>query len=322
MDTQPGQGTAMVFPGMGPGTFTDVARFMSVNPFARKLLATADDVLGYRLVDRYRESDGHYAKDAQIAFMVNCLALARWAHDRLEVAPDYVVGPSFGWRAVTAYTRALDLPDAISMAARLADCMEEYFRDEHPGLVTHSIARVPQDRLAELLREFDERGEWHDVSCRVDHDFTMITFGERQLDWVLRRVRALGGLSLYTMKPPMHSRAFTSLRHRITREVFAGLTWSDPAVPVVADQDGRVLTTGEQVRDLLLDGCDHAVCWPDVVSALSAAGVGTLYVAGQDGLFTRVACTTRAFEVVPITPRSVMRPVRGRPPRRLLAARS
>lgn len=305
---------AIVFPGMQPTAFSEVARFMLVNPYARELHAIADDVLGFSLADRYQQADGDYSLYGQISFVVNCLALARWATDRMEVAPAYATGPSFGARAAAVYSGVLDFPDAVRMTARLADTMEDYFAREHPALVTQSIARVPQEKVALLRRELEERGEWSDVSCVVDHDFTMLTVHESVLDWLQRRIRSLGGMSMYTMKPPMHSYLFGGLRDRVDAEIFDGLTWSEPRLPLVADQDGRVVTTGEGVRGMLLDGFVRTVRWPDVVSTLERAGVGRLYVSGQDGLFTRVACTTRAFEVVPVTPRSAMRPVRRRLP--------
>ncbi|MFD7258935.1 ACP S-malonyltransferase [Streptomyces sp. NPDC059874] len=306
--------TAIVFPGMQPTAFSEVAKFMLVNPYARELYAIADEVLGYRLADRYQQTDGDYSLYGQISFVVNCLALARHAGERLEIAPAYVTGPSFGARAAAVYSGVLEFADAVAMTARLADTMEEYFTREHPALVTQSIARVPQDKVEVLRQELDERGEWNDVSCVVDHDFTMLTVHESVLDWLQRRIRSFGGMSMYTMKPPMHSYLFGGLRDRVAAEIFDGLTWAEPRLPVVADQDGRVVNTGEGVREMLLDGFVRTVRWPDVVSTLKEAGVGRLYVSGQDGLFTRVACTTRAFEVVPVTPRSAMRPVRRRLP--------
>lgn len=305
--------TAIVFPGMGPTSYPEVARFMLVNRHARELLAEADEVLGYRLTDRYEQATGDHSHDGQVSFMVNCLALARWAGERLDGTPSFVVGPSFGGRAAAVHSGALPFADAVRMTAELAACMTDYFGAEHPDLVTQSIVRVAPDELAALRAELDERGEWHDLSCHVDEDFVMLTLREQMLDWLQERVRAVGGMSLYTMKPPMHSYLFADLRDRVAETIFAGLRWSDPALPVIADQDGSVLTTGEQVRDMLLAGFVRPVRWPAVVSALRDLGVGGLHVAGQDGLFTRVAVTTRNFQVVPVTPRSAMQPLRRTP---------
>ncbi|MFC4535732.1 ACP S-malonyltransferase [Sphaerisporangium dianthi] len=303
-------GTAIVFPGMGPSRFEDVARFMLINPFARRLVAEADEVLGYSLVDRFEEAEGDYTEYAQVAFLVNCLALAQWGESELGVGPAYCVGPSFGGKAAAVYSGALPFRSAVSMTARWARVLEDYFTLEHRDVVTHSFARTGGDRLAGILADLDERGEWYDISCYVDHDFHMVSLREGMLDWLQERLRALGGLPLYTMRPPMHSSAFRPLRDRVAREILDGVDFADPVVPIVADQDARLVTSGAGVREMLLDGFVEPVRWPAVVAELMRLGVGKLYVSGPDALFGRVACTTENFEVVAITPRTALRPRR------------
>ncbi|MBC2879746.1 MULTISPECIES: ACP S-malonyltransferase [Streptomyces] len=312
MTTASRTGTAMIFPGMGPTPFAEVGKFMVVNPFARKLVAAADRVLGYSLVDRYRTTEGDYSEYAQVAFMVNSLALAQWAGHTLGVEAGLCTGPSFGEKPAAAFSGALDFPDAVRATAAFARLLEDYFATEYTDLVTHSFVRVPQDTLRELLGELDERGEMYEISCYIDDDFTMLTLREHNLEWLPARLRALGGMSLYTMRPPMHCSLFKGLRDRAEEEVFGPLEFADPTVPVIADQDGALVTTGEGVRAMMLDSCVRPLRWPAVVDALREAGVGTVCVAGQDSLFGRVRRTTDAFEVVPATPRLALRP-RPRP---------
>ncbi|MEU8042331.1 ACP S-malonyltransferase [Streptosporangium sp. NPDC049078] len=312
METGANAVTAIVFPGMGPTRFADVAGFMLDNPSARRLVALADDALGYSLVDRFRDSGDDYTEAAQVAFMVNCLALADWAERELGVEPEVCAGPSFGGKAAAAYSGALSFEDAVRMTAGLARVTEDYFGREHTDVVTHSFVRVPEPALKEVLAELDAGNEWYDLSCRVDHDFHMLSLRERRVEWLQGRVRSLGGLSLYTMRPPMHSAAFEPLRRRAAEEVLDGLRFADPRLPVVDDHDGTVLRTGEAVRTMLLDGFVRALCWPEVVATLRELGVTRVCVAGQDSLFGRVPVTTRNFTVVPVNPRvaTMSQPVR------------
>jgi [acyl-carrier-protein] S-malonyltransferase len=302
--------TAVVFPGMGPTRFADVGRFLVVNPFARRLTQTATEELGYDLVERFRTQDADYSEAAQVAFLVSCLALAQWAEDELGMAPDVCTGPSFGEKAATAYVGSLPVPDVVRMTARMARCLEEYFAHEHRDVVTHSFVRTPGERLAEILAELTDRGEWYDISCHVDDDFYMVSLRERNLDWLQRRLRGAGGLPLYTMRPPMHASAFEPLRRKAAVEVFGDLRFADPQLPLVADQDGRVLTTAADVHTMLLDSFVRPMRWPDVVAAMKRMGVGTVYVCGPDSLFGRVGATTRNFEVVSVNPRLAMQPRR------------
>ncbi|WP_251091792.1 ACP S-malonyltransferase [Streptomyces sp. Caat 7-52] len=302
--------TALVFPGMGPVPFAEVGRFMVASPYARDLVAVADEVLGYSLVDAFRTSPGDYSQAAQVAFFVNCLACAHWARDHLGVAPGIVAAPSFGEKAAIAYTGALELPDAIRLTAEIARCLEEYFAEEHRDIVTLSFVRAPRDGLDAILAELDEAGEWHEISCHIDDGFHMVSLSEHRVAWMEQRLRAIGSLPLYTMRPPMHASAFRPLRDKAAREVVSRYSFADPALPVVADQDGRLLHTGEELRTMLLDGFDHPMDWPRVTTALKDAGVRRLCVAGPDGLFGRVPCSVRNFDVVAAQPRLAMTPRR------------
>ncbi|MEU7481172.1 ACP S-malonyltransferase [Lentzea sp. NPDC042327] len=307
--------TAMVFPGMGPVPFRDIGRFMVANPFARELVAVADDVLGYSLVDSLREDPGDYTEAAQVAFFVNCLACARWAEADLGVTPDVVTGPSFGEKAVLAYTGVLELPDAVRLTADIARCLDEYFAEEHTDVVTLSFVRAPMAKIEPIFAELTERGEWHEISCYVDDGFFMVSIAESEVEWLAARVRGIGGMPLYTMRPPMHASLFRGLRDKAEREVVSRYRFADPSLPVVADQDGSLLHTGEQLRTMLLDGFDHPMNWPSVTDALRDSGVRRLCVAGPDSLFGRVPCAAERFDVVAAQPRLAMTPRR-----RVLAA--
>ncbi len=303
----------MVFPGMGPTGFADIERFATEVPLAWRRFAEADEALGYPVLDRFRHADGHYSEYAQVAFLVTCLALAEWAERvALPARPGLCTGPSFGGKVAAAYAGSLGFADAVWMTARLARCVADYFSREHRSLVTHSFVRVDPEVAEEMLGELTARGRVADVACRVDRDFFMVTLSADDLPGLEKGIRAAGGLSLYTMRPPMHSPSFARLRERTEKEVLAELEFAEPRLPVVSDHDGSLLTTGEQVRNLLLDGFVRRMNWPGTVEALRARGVGTVCVAGPDALFGRVPATTRNFTVVPVGPR---RPFLGAEPR-------
>ncbi|MDF9815666.1 [acyl-carrier-protein] S-malonyltransferase [Streptomyces sp. SPB162] len=303
--------TAMVFPGMGPTRFSDLGRFLLLNTFARDLLPIADEALGYSVFDRFRESGEDYSEAAQVAFMVASTALAQWARAELGAEAEICAGPSFGEKPLMAFCGALDFPDAVVMTARLARCTADYFATEHRDIVTQSFVRAPVDGLRELLDGMDERGEWYDLSCRLDQGFEMISLREEHLEAFTARLRKIGSLPLYAMRPPMHSSLFTGLRDRAAVEVIDALPLRDPDLPVLADQDGRLIDTAEGLRTMLLDHFVKPVDWPAVLAELDGRGVTRLVVAGPDALFSRVECAVRTFDVVLADPKHAMRPKAG-----------
>jgi [acyl-carrier-protein] S-malonyltransferase len=295
---------------MGPTRFADVGKFLLTNPVAGRLVAAADARLGYPLLDRFADAEGDYSEYAQVGFMVSCLALAQWAGDELGVRPEVCAGPSFGGKPLAAFVGSLPFAEAVWMTARLARCMAEFFATEHRDVVTQSFVRTPARQLGEVLAELDRRGEWHDISCYLDDDFYMVSLRERNVEWLQSAIRRVGGLPLYTMRPPMHSRAFGALRRKAEDEVLGDLPFADPQPPVVADQDGAVVRTGDGIRAMLLDSFDHPMRWPAVVASLRRLAVGTVCVAGPDSLFGRVGCTTSNFEVLAVNPRLALLPRR------------
>nr|WSY54842.1 ACP S-malonyltransferase [Streptomyces sp. NBC_00886] len=304
--------TAALFPGMNPVRHADVARFMVVNPVARRLLAEADRRLGHSVLDGLESAEGDYSAPAQVAFMVSCVALAEWARTELGVEPTAAVGPSFGAKPLAAFCGSLPFEDAVWMTAELARCTDEFFATECQDVVTHSFVRITAAQLVEIQAELDTAGHWSDLACQLDSSMFMLSLREQQLEWLDKKIRSLGGLSLYTMRPPLHSASFAGLRRIAEDQVLGGLDFADPALPVVADQDGSVLRTGDELRTLLLDGIVRPVRWPTAVETLRGLGIGRVCVCGPDSLFGRVACTKDTFEVLPVDPRLALRPPRSR----------
>jgi [acyl-carrier-protein] S-malonyltransferase len=301
-------GTAIAFPGIRRSPFNHLGKFMLVNPIARKLIAIADETLGYSLVDHYRQADSAYSEYERVSFLVVCLALAYWAEETLGFKAGICVGASFGDSPAAVYAGALDFAEAVWLTARWNECVTDYFAREYGDVVTQSFARTPQSRLAEILHELDDAGEWYEIACHVDDDFWMLSVRKKRLDWLQSSLRAMGGLPLYAMYPPMHARAFAPLRDMIEEELVGKLEFRDPVLPIVCDHDGTLLTTAEAVRRLLLDSIVRTVRWPAAMASLVSHGVDRLVVSGPDGLWGRVNCVRRNFDVVTLTPAMALRP--------------
>ncbi|EPH42959.1 ACP S-malonyltransferase [Streptomyces aurantiacus] len=302
--------TAVVFPGMGPSRFTDVGKFMMIDPFVRKRLAAADEALGRSVLDGFRTAGADFGEFAQIACFINSVALADRAVETQGLAPDVCAGFSFGQKAATAFSGALPFTEAVRLTYELALCEKRFFEEEHQDLVTLTLTRVPDATLQEVLGELSERGEFHEVSGRLDEGMHMVTMREQVLESFQRRISAVGGYSLYSMKPPAHCRILSGLRARAEEEVLAKFDLADPELPVVADHDGSLVMSADQMRTLLLDTFDHPVRWHPVVDTLRGMGVTTVHVTGSDRLIHRLDVTTRAFDVVALGPEQALRPAR------------
>lgn len=302
--------TAIVFPGMGPSKFAEVGKFLLLDPFARARLAEADQALGTSVFDNFREQTDDYSEFSQVAFLVNSMAMADRAEETLGVIPDICVGPSFGQKAAAAYVGSLPFAEVVRLTAELARLEEDFFGREYTDVVTHSFVRTPEERLAEILADFDERGVWYEFSGHLDRGFTMLSLRETELEELKERISKAGGYSMYSMRPPVHAPAFAALRRRAEEEVFSRYAFADPKLPVVTDQDGTVINSADELRTMMLDTFDRPINWPAVVAALKDSGVSRVCVTGPDNLFHRLDCTKDNFEV-----EAVGLPKRSRPRR-------
>ncbi|MFD0444343.1 hypothetical protein ACFQ10_20695 [Streptomyces indonesiensis] len=173
---------------MGPSGFSEVGRFLTLDPFARKRLAEADEALGYSVFDRLRDSEDDYSEATQIAFLVNSMASADRAEQEHGLVPDLCVGPSFGQKAAAAYVSSLPFPEVVRLTAELARCEHAYFAEEYQDAVTHTFVRTPQEKLTEILTELGERGEWYDYSGYLDDGFFMVSLREPELEWFKKAI--------------------------------------------------------------------------------------------------------------------------------------
>ncbi|GAA3435940.1 ACP S-malonyltransferase [Kutzneria kofuensis] len=301
--------TAIVFPGMGPSSFSAVGKFMVFDPFARRRVAEADEVLGHSLLDRLFEAVDDYSEHTQLAFLVNSLALADRAVDQCGAEPAVCVGMSFGQKAAAVYSGAMEFGDALLMTAEMARQEREFFENHHQDVVTHSFMRTPRAELDRFLCELAERDEYYDISGYLDTDFFLVSVREQVLPELKRLITAVGGYSMYTMRPPVHAGAFGELRERIADDVLVKYRIEAPKMPVLADNDGSLVATADAMRTLLLDSIDQPIRWPDVVDALRGRDVTRLMITGPDDLFRRLDCTKRNFDVTSIEPKGALREV-------------
>lgn len=304
---EPGS-SAIVFPAMGPSRFADFGRFMVVNRQARKRFAIADEVLGYRIFDALRQSEDDYAEVAQITSFVASLALVEWGGAQLPGPVDHCAGVSFGKMAAAAHAGVLPFEECVLLVAELARCEREYFAEQHTGIVTHSFVKVGPAALDELLAELAVADEWFEISSYLDHDMHMVSLDERALEGFKQRIGAVGGYSLYTMRPPAHAAIFAPLRERIDQEVLGGHRLRDPLLPIVSDQDGSLVTTAEQAREWILGGYTRPMRWPGVVDTLVAQGVRRIAIVGRDRLLRRLKCTTESLTALTLAPESALKP--------------
>lgn len=295
----------MFFPGLVPSGYDAIRDFVTGDPHARRRFAAADEVLGYRLQDAYREASIYEWEVYEAGYMALTLALADWAEEKYGAAPSLCGGQSFGSFMAAVRSGALAYQEALELVRRSVVVETDYFDSLERPLGCHFFYRLAHEQVDALLAEVRARGEWAELSVILDERVHAVSAELTTLAWFEQRVREEGGFPFYTMNRAEHCSAVGGLRRRLHDEVYGGIEWRDATIPFLSDVDGRLLTDAEEIKQDLLDGWTTPVHWETVLRGMHAGGVREVWIPGPRNMFARI--TGNAFPTKVITPKGAIR---------------
>ena len=259
----PGQGTQAVAMGQPiaqgfPG---------AVAPIQRLLAEMVPDLPG--LMRRGPASELSRTDNAQSAVTaVNLMALA--VLDECAVAADAVAGHSVGLLSALVAARALAPEGAIELAAARGRLMNRL----PTGTGMLSISGLEPDAAARLAASATATAGETVVVGLVNGPTTVVLSGA---DRALAVAAELAEIEGYRTIRLQVSHAFHSpfMRPALAdwSQVVAAQPIAAPLLPVLADTDGRRLTTADEVRTALIEQFTTAVRWDLVTTRLIDLGV-------------------------------------------------
>ena len=304
-----GAADAVYFPGLVPTPFASLAAFLTGNEHARRLLPVADEVLGYRLLDRGRDADIYDWEVFETAHVLVGLALARGAERVTRTRPIAAGGQSFGAITAAVHAGVIGLADAVRLI--VASTREEiaYFESLSTPVGTLFFYRLTTTQVTDLAAAAAGAGRPVEVSVHLDNLVHAVCGTLDDLEDFAGRVRRAGGHVFYRMNRSEHCRSLDPLRLRLEQLVYRQFSWRDPQVPLISDVHGGLLPSGSAVMTDLLAGWVTPVHWSVVADGLTASGARRILVVGPPSMFTRLI--GRSVPTVEVSPRSPV-PARGR----------
>jgi [acyl-carrier-protein] S-malonyltransferase len=209
---------------------------------------------------------------AQPALFTLSLAIAEVAGE-LGIRPEYVAGHSLGEYTAATAAGAVSLEDGIRLVALRGKLMNDA-QTERPGTMAAVIGLAP-DRLEELCREASGAGLV--APANLNTPTQIVVSGEVSgVERLMELAQEAGADKVVRLQvgAAFHSELMKPAQARMA-EAMEDVQWSDPRVPMASNASGGLVTTGDQVRQALIDQIASPVRWVECAHSLADAGCDT-----------------------------------------------
>jgi [acyl-carrier-protein] S-malonyltransferase len=223
---------------------------------------------------------------AQPALFAYSLALTEYAR-QMGLFADRVAGHSLGEYTAAVAIGSLSFQEGLSLVCTRGRLMKNV-QDEQPGAMA-AVFGLSKAALETLCGDISQ----HSLVLVTNYNAPgqLVVSGTK--DGVQRLIETIrrqgnGKVIQLPVKGAFHSPLMGSVQATI-RELTRDLHWYDPAVPLVANVSGNVLTKGERIRQELIEQITSPVQWVACIEQLVADGCDLLIELGPGQVLTKLA---------------------------------
>ncbi len=297
---------AYVFPGQGSQSVGMGRALADANRAAAAVFAEADAALGEPISRLAWEGPAEAldrTENAQPALLATSIAYLRGLAERRSVlglrepTPAFFAGHSMGQYSAMVAAGVIGLADGLRLVRERGRLMQA----SGAGREGRMAALIGLDEAC--LPELVERSAEHGVFGVANRNSPgqVVVSGERAaVEAAIGLARELGARRAVEL--PVSVAAHSPLMADAAdgmRRALANVEFRDPSGPLLANRDGRPLTTGTAARDELVEHLTAGVDWVRAVETMTAAGVGTFIEIGPGrvltGLIKRIAPESEAL---------------------------
>lgn len=222
---------------------------------------------------------------AQPAIFLHSLALTDYAY-QAGIQPDFVAGHSLGEYTAAVAAGTLSLSDGLHLVTQRGQIMYS-IQHEHPGEMA-AVIDMPYAKLQTLCTEI---GRQHILALANWNTPTQIVVsgeqaGIQELTKVLRSRYNTRVIPL-PVSGAFHSPLMQPVQSQL-RAIMQELTWSDATMPLVSNVHATLLSTGDQIRQELLEQITGPVQWVACVETLINAGCDTFVELGSGQVLSKL----------------------------------
>lgn len=291
---------AFVFPGQGSQSVGMGRDLATSSPAAAAVWSVADAALGESLSQLAWEGPAERldrTENAQPALLAASIAILdamreRWAAAGLESpTPAFAAGHSMGQYSAFVATGVLSLEDGIRLVRRRGELMQASGQSRDGAMA--AIIGLDDAKAPDLLAAAGAYGTF--VVANRNAPGQVVVSGERAaIEAGAEIARELGAKRSIVL--PVSVAAHSPLMVEAAggmRSTLESIEFHDPSTTLLANADGRPITTAEAARSELVDHLTAGVDWVEAVERMTTAGITTFVEVGPGkvltGLIKRIA---------------------------------
>ncbi|MFC5401894.1 ACP S-malonyltransferase [Cohnella soli] len=293
---------AFVFPGQGAQAVGMGKDAYESNEAARAAFDKADEVLGFPLSELAFEGPDELLRqtaNTQPALLATSYALLEM-YKAQGVKPDFVAGHSLGEYSALVAAGVLEFEDALMLVRMRGQFMEQAVPSGKGAMA--AVLGAEREALQTLCEDVSAsigRVELANVNCPGQIVVSgsaegVAAIGERGKEAGAKRVIPLD------VSGPFHSSLMQPAADNLAEEL-AKVEFLDAEVPVVANVHAQAVTSGNELRELLVKQVVSPVQWEDTVNYLIGQGVDTFVEIGSGsvlaGLIKKIDKSVRVISV-------------------------
>ena len=284
---------AFLFPGQGSQSVGMGRELAASSRAAAAVFAAADAALGESISELAWDGPAERldrTENAQPALLATSMAILdalreRWTAAGLTAAtPTFAAGHSMGQYSALVAAGALSLADGVRLVRRRGELMQASGQGRDGAMA--ALIGLDEARLPELVAGASQHGTF--VVANRNAPGQVVVSGERAaIEAGAAIAKELGARRSIVL--PVSVAAHSPLMAEAAdamRETLASIHFAAPSSPLLANGDGRAITTAEGCRSELVEHLTAGVDWVGAIQGMVRAGVTTFVEIGPGKVLT------------------------------------